>query len=288
MKKVFEHISCKDKEFSRAEYESLRSEMNMRVNMAYAHGFTLATIMLVFWAAIFAFCKDLFDLATASDSIIGKSAIIDIIIVFAVVFFCSIPCLLVYPFSVKYNDNIRQIVNIASYLRVFYEYPSMIRKEKKTEEGTAQVIGWEVLHCNHNIPKGNMLAFEYVIIAIGSIVLSTILGIALFGCIFGSTKLFESPEHYLITQPAVSYSICILGAVLCAGYLGFLYRVARLCRKHVKIDDLFEKFGKKYFEVYLQEAIDLKILSQDEAAELKEYMCEAEKRDRDIFCELKK
>lgn len=275
MKKVFEHISCKDKEFSRAEYESLRSEMNMRVSMGYSHGFTLATIMLVFWAAIFAFCKDLFDLATASDSIIGKSAIIDIPILLVIVFFCSIPCLLVYPFSVKYNDNIRQIVNIACFLRVFYEYPSLIRNEKKTEEGKAQVIGWEMLHCNHNIPQGNMLALEYVIISIGSIILSFVLGFTLFACVFGN--------EYLVARPVESYIACILGVVACAGYLGFLCWVAYLCKKQVKIDDLFEKFGKKYFEIYLQEAIELEILSQGEASELREYMSEATKRDKDIL-----
>lgn len=282
----YDFINCKDKSFNDIEYQALRNEQNKRVDMAYNHGYLLAGIILVFFAAIFAFCKDLFDIASNADSIIGKSAIIDSLITCVVIFFCGIPSLIVYPYSVKYHDNIRQIVSIATYLRVFYEYPSIIKNiEKEEEKDKFKVNGWELIHCSHNIPRGNFLAIELYVITIASIILATLFGIALFSCMIGSKFFFDNAPYI---ENSFSIPIIIFFIVLAFAYLIFLIITANRCHKNVKIETLFETYGEIYFNEYLKEAQELNLYDEHEAKELKDYMQKMNVRDILILQELKK
>lgn len=197
-------FDCADKCFSVEEYRTLKNEQSMRTKMVFTNGFTLVGIVLVFWAAIFAFCKDLLDLITAEGSLIGKSAIIDCIIALAIIFFCSVPTILAFAFSVKYRDNIRQIVNIANFIKVFYEYPTMI-KENSENAVKDDLFGWETLHSIRDNGKEKFTAVEYAVISIGSLILTLIFGIALFSCLLG-LKLVHK-EHKYIENSGLSTAI---------------------------------------------------------------------------------
>lgn len=282
MKNEYQYIDCSGMLFNEIEFKALRNEQQMRVEMAYNHGHILAGIILVFWAAIFAFCKDLYDIASAADSVIGKSALIDSLIACGITVFCGIPTLIIYPFSVKYHDNIRQIVSIATYIRVFYEYPSFIKEKNEAEENKdkPKVNGWELIHCSHNIPRGNFLAIEFYVISIASIILSTLLWAALFACIFGIN------HNYI--EGCFSNTINSFFLLISFIYLIFLCIIAKYCYKNVKIEKLFETYGEIYFDKYLQEAQDLKFLNEQEIEGLKEYMKKMNIRDTLIKEELHK
>lgn len=273
-KTTYDYINCSEKSFNEIEFQTLRNEMNTRLDIAYGHGFTLAAVILVFWAAIFTFSKDLYDLAAASDSIIGKSAFVDGLVVCAVVLFCGIPTLLIYPFSIKYRDNIRQIISIATYIRVFFEYPSFIKRKEKGKD-SPKVFGWELLHCNHNIPHGNHLAIEYFIISVASIILATVFGAALVACIIGN---FKNPEHVYV-EGSFAVPIIIISGIIAIAYLIFLGVVACRCKKNVKIEDMFAGYGSAYFELYVKQAVELNIFDQQAANELIEYMKDMGERD---------
>lgn len=281
MKSDYEFINCKDKQFNEMEFQALRNEQNMRLDMAYNHGYVMAAMILVFWAAIFAFCKDFYEIASAEDSIIGKSAFIDSIIACTIAVFCGIPALIIYPYSVKYHDNIRQIVSIATYIRVFYEYPSLIAgiEKAKNNNDKPKVNGWELVHCSHNIPRGNYLTIEYFIISIASILISLIFGGALFACIIGVDHNFIEGVY---SDPIIITFIGIFFA-----YLIFLGIVAHRCLKNIKIKNLFAVYGEIYFREYLKQAQEFEMFNEDEARELKEYMEKLNTRDLLVTQELR-
>ena len=118
--------NLKGRRFSDTEYNNLRNEQNKRIDMAFNHGLTVASIMLVYLAAllvaIYYFCQ----IAMNDSSIIGKDAFADCLIAAVIIMLCGLPTFIIEPFSVKFHDNIRQIVSIANYVRVFYEFPSLI------------------------------------------------------------------------------------------------------------------------------------------------------------------
>lgn len=284
MKIVYDYINCKGKEFSDKEYEALRNEAKMRTELPQTHGYTLASITLVFFAAIFAFCEDLYSIVSSEGSIVGRYIVIDCLFAFAIIIFCGLPTLLIHPFSVKFHDNIRQIVSIAAYCRVFYEYPTMIKNSdpntEKPQNRDTGVKSWELLHCNSVIPHGNWFAFEFYIISWASIFLSFIFGTILFGCIFGM------PHEYSNTPGNI-----VIGAafvLLSLAYFVGLFLIKHRCHKNVKIGKLFEVYEEVYFNAYAEEAVAIEFFTEEQAKELAQYREYMQDRDRKLADVIKK
>ncbi len=84
-------IDLHGKTFDTSEYEALRREMDYRVNVAYGHGFTLISVILVFFSAIFVFIAEILKMAMEPDSIFGVSIWYDLGVVFAISVFCPFP-----------------------------------------------------------------------------------------------------------------------------------------------------------------------------------------------------
>ncbi len=274
-------INCKGKLYSEHEYAFLRDEQNRRLEMAYTHGFTVATIVLVFWAAIFAFCGNLYDMTIGSESIFGRMMWIDCIVTFVIILFCSVPALIMVPFAVRYHDNIRVIINIGAYKKLFYEYPSLIKaKEETGNSDSLKVYSWELLHCNRVIPKGNWIAYEYFLIALFTVVLSVILGVVLFACIFFIPHEYHnSPVNWVI---GIAF---VIGAVV---YIGYLIICTVRVYKHVRVNKFFEIYGDLYFNAYVAEAKAIGLITPSEARELKKIKEEGQERDKKLSDDFEK
>ena len=109
MKSNFYGMTSKGKKMSEAEFHSLRSEMDMRVGMAFTHGFSVVSISLVFFAAIFVFISGFIDFTLKENAVTGQAAFIDCFITLGIEFLCLIPALIMIPYGYKYRDNIRVI-----------------------------------------------------------------------------------------------------------------------------------------------------------------------------------
>ncbi len=267
-------LNCQGKKFDTDEYNGLKREMELRINMGYSHGYTIAAIVLVYWAAIFAFCKDLYDLATAENSIIGTNGIIDGILIAVIAFFCGIPCCIVYPATCKLADNIRQMASISAYFRVFYEFPTLCSKAGE-ENG---VRAWEVLHCDRNFKHQRHLALEYFIIALGAIVLTFAMSFILFACIISASK--GDPAHYLHSQPTQNWAGIGIGIALCLVQLGFLISCLYQCYRNVSVRKITEKYSKEYSAIYLQQAKELQFYTSEEIDAFMQYEKKIEERDK--------
>lgn len=284
MDKANDIISFEGKIFSEEEFRTLRSEQDMRIKMVFSNGYTLAGIILVFWAALFTLCKDLIEIANANNSLIGKSALMDCAITLGIVVFCSIPALLAFAFSIKYHDNIRQIVSIANYIRVYHEYPSMIRKTQNTDEKKCGIFGWEVLHCNHEIPNGKFIAYEYGIIAIASLIMSMLLGGALFACVWGIPIGGQLPAY---REGHAALTVIIISVIIGILYILFVLVLVVCCIKNISVDKLFAKYGSIYFDEYVEHAVAVGLITEHEKEILKNNMNSMHKRDSEIHCKLK-
>ncbi|MDE6585718.1 MAG: hypothetical protein K2K80_03460 [Clostridia bacterium] len=297
MKITYDYINCKDKVFSETEYNNLRNEQNKRVDIAFSHGFTVATITLVFFAGIFAFMGDFFKFLVDTESgktVVGLYAVIDCSIIFAVAFFCGLPNLLILPFSFKYHDNIRVLTNIGAYCRVFYEYPSLISKIEKEdkkkknnpekpdndkEDKKPKVFGWELLHCNGVIPHGNWVAKEYCIISVASLVLSVVMGVVLFACVAHFHTDFFANAWDLI----VIIAFIIVFIAFTVG-LGFSFKHTR---KNTQVKKLFSVYCPLYFEEYVNTAVDFGLFTAEQSQELIRYRGHRSKCDERIEMEIK-
>lgn len=288
MKTVYDFISLNGKQFDETEYKCLRDEQNKRLDLAFNHGLTVTSIILVFFAAIFVFVGDFYTIATDTEkSIIGQNIFTDIIILVVIAFFCGLPTIIIKPFSVKFHDNIRVITNIGAYCRVFYEYPSLIFNKNKsdindnnsnnndcTPQKKNKAYGWELLHGNSVVPQANSFATEYFIIALISIILSVTFSCVLYACIFTfHSDYFNSP---------LGYVVLIFSMLVVAAYWICLILATHLIYKNQHAGKFFKAYSELYFMYYVDTAVEMELLTEEQAKELIDYF--NYKRGKD--CEL--
>lgn len=253
-------IDLRGRTFDTAEYEALRREMDYRVNVAYGHGFTLISVILVFFSAIFVFIAEILKMAMDPDSIFGISIWYDLGVVFAISVFCAVPVFIVYSFSVKYEDNLRQICNIAAYQKVFHECPSLIGKAGS--DPAAGVRGWEMLHCNPDVPQAKVIASEYVAISAVAVVLSAILWLALSVC-----SCVMRPQYFGSGQLAGSVAAVCVFFLLFAALEAWLFLLLRKTRNNTKGDEIIGRYSPDYTKQYLRKACCLSLLTSEQAVQ---------------------
>ena len=150
MKKTFE-LSGENCFHDKAEYIRLHDELFKRMEWLFSQGYTLVSMVAVFWSIT------LSVLGTFLTNRLPSSSPFVFFIPLLVVFLVGLPAILVFPFSVKYQDSLRTVVSLAAYLRVFYELPSMLKKKtyEKNRNGEKQhaIYAWETLHCDTHFER---------------------------------------------------------------------------------------------------------------------------------------
>ena len=232
--------------------------------------------MLVYISGILLFIKSFYEMLVDPDTIMGRYGVLDGVVLLGVMILTSVPVFIIGAFSVKYNDNIRQLVNISSYIRVFYEAPSFF--DNKTEECEdksirSDLFGWELLHCNFNLTKGKKMAFEYVLIAIISCVLSIVSGIA-----FLLSDMASNFSQY----ETIGKVFLILSAVIALFYVVFTVLKCVEIRRNTDTEKLFAVCGQVYCEQYLETAEELQILTQEQRNIIEDYLQIKNKKDEDL------
>ncbi len=252
----------KDRQFSETEYQALRQEQNLRIEMIYTHGFTLASLVLVFFSAIFVFVGNICELSLNNCPVLSQNIWIDSVISFVVSVFCLLPVALVFCFSAKNEDNLRQIISCAAYQKVFFEFPSLLSKKIKDGKDTG-ILGWEMLHCQQKIPKAKFIAAEYFVIAIASIILSLFLGLAL--CLYS----YFSNDYYSNSLNVINSALCItLFSLLFITLIGISVWLTVKIRKNTNSDNIIKKYGESYFHKYVELARNLGFLTDEQIENL--------------------
>ncbi len=249
--------------FDDLEYQSLRNELNVHIDMAYKQSFTIISIVLVYYAAIFAFYKDIYNLIINTNVLSGS------ILSWTIMLICGLPTILIFPFSVKYHDNIRSIICIATYCKIFYEFPTMLKTE-------TPVKAWELIHCNSMIPYGRMFASIHYIISWAGTILCGVFGAHIILSIINMYGFFNN------------FAIIILDLLIYIGVIVVLFYFKHQCHKNVNFQHLCSLYEEKFSEVYIEEAVNCFGLTPEQKNQFFELRKSIYRRDYNLIMELKK
>lgn len=234
------------------DYDRVVKEQMQRIDYAYNGSKSLLTMFIAFWSiptAILAFIFGGVEI-TADVHLLNVIMLIFSILSFSLVY-CS------YIFSCKQHDNIYQVCSLACYNKVFYEYPKILQY-KSNKEGTVnneEFLGWEALHVAQDLARDIGFVKEYYITAIVSSILCAIFDTALSVFIF-TRPIFTDTWTNILT--IIIVCICVTTLAVCMIY-------SCKIRKNSNIKKMFVKFHEKFTMEYISKAIELNILTKDEA-----------------------
>lgn len=245
-------IDLSGRNFNNDEYNALRQEINYRLNVIYSYGFSLVSVILVFFSMVLVFATKILEIIIDQNSIFGNSIYVDLTVIFVVTSFCALPVLLVYSYSVKYEDNLRQICNISAFQEVFFEYPSFLANKKD------KITAWEFFHRTSSVPKAKMIALEYIAVSIISIILTFSLGLILCLCsCCTNSKIFFDSNHLIGSIITVClFSILLIGVIL--ALLALTFKI----RDNTRSDKILKNYLNYYINIYLEYAKHYGILNK--------------------------
>lgn len=150
-------------ELKSSEYNSLRSELQMRINNMYNHNYSIITLVIAVWAFIISGFID-----CSSNGVFTQ---IKPLTSFIALLPMSI-ALIVLILMAQWNENIMSISDISAYIIVNHELTNILDDNKKSN------IYWET-HSTANLFMANKAIWfsnlAYLIVSIGSVILSVIL-----------------------------------------------------------------------------------------------------------------
>lgn len=229
------------RKFDVAEYQSLREEIKIHIEMAYRQSYTIISMVLVYLVAVLAFFSELYNLIVSQDLLISMLLFCIIIALF------GFPTLLAKPFAKNYHDNIRAILSISIYCKIFHEWIVL-------DDCSLDAKGWELNHSNHEL--------SHRIVPIHNLV--SIIGI-FFYITSGSCLLYSLFEFYGVN------SWIWVGAVIFIAYAAFL-----VCTSISTSRLVGRKIQAKYVEIFLNEYIKKAIvyygMTELQGEKLKEFL----------------
>ena len=219
------------------EYITLRDETNERIQIMNNQGANAFGIVLTAWAAGFG----MLGVLLANISKIPPYLIKYIFTLQIIAFLASL--LMLLPMSVKSGENLRQIISLGTYIRVFYNY---LPQHGKVQE---PLLFWDTADKRINYfatSKGlrktdNHLAswynHEYIILGLASFIFMLISLMMLF-------------DHLLSTgQVSKKWILGFIGIVLLFLALFVVYQIYKSSCAKLNLMGVTEEYMKKYILV---------------------------------------
>ena len=173
-----------------------------------------------------------------------------------------IPILFFVPLAVKSGENLIQIASISTYIRIFYEYPTIDRKKSWNWESSNNLLS------NANVDRKKksfamkFFNLEYTILSICSF------GIFMFFSIIDFNQIYNK---YVVKREIRTgdYAICLLAGIILALFaiasIFFIYKNS--CMKYTLMSAT-----EKYLFAYIEVAQERKILTKEQAEDAKRKM----------------
>ena len=225
------HIGVNEEEYKRIYAENLQ-----RIKSLFSQGYSLLTVICAIWTLTVSVClslaeKQVIDLGNGSTSFY----------IIALMFLLGLPIFISFPLSVRQHDNLRAICSLSAYTKVFFEMPSIVRKEKC-------LFAWETAHCDSKLSKTTFFNFEYILIVIVS---------NLFTLICGFLSIVNSIFSKNITLMIVTFVAVTLFQFL------LIFLSVSIC-KNAKTKHHIDDYSKKYLNIYLELASELGFATEEE------------------------
>ncbi|MCM1438069.1 MAG: hypothetical protein NC131_02495 [Roseburia sp.] len=243
--------------FAKEEYQSLRAELQSRIDHFNTHNVKIITVILTVWTVGFSlYSIFLGNLNTENAQLINIVLIILDLVLIA-------PMFLLLPISVKTSTNLSLIASLKAYIMVFYELKSFDNNTKDFK--------WEIMSekANLRLTKkksfGNAISkfvFDFVN---GEYVILMLLSFAIFMYTYYMTVKYA--ENVLnLDSGKIPYFI----SMVCFLVVWFL--VFFIVLYSTSVGTHYKKPLKKYSLIYLDEAIEMGYLSNDNYEKYKEFL----------------
>lgn len=166
-----------------------------------------------------------------------------------------IPILFFVPLAVKSGENLIQIASISTYIRVFYEYPTMKNEKSWNWESANNLLS------NANVDRKNqsfLMKFfnlEYTVLAICTFLIYIYLNVIDFNRIY--SNLVRTQQVY-----SIQFVLYLMGNVILVilSILGIYVIYRSSCMKYTLM-----KATEEYVDKYIEVALQRKIISKKEA-----------------------
>ena len=234
------------------DYNRVVKEQMQRIDYAYNGSKTLLTMFIAFWSVPTAMLAFIFGGNKITEDVYLLNVIM---LIFSTLSFSLVWC--AYVFSCKQYDNIYQVCSLACFNKVFYEYPKIL-KCKNAKVGTASnedFLGWEALRSELDFKHNIGFNKEYCVIAIISSLLCFIFDVAISVFIF-TRQSFTGLWTMILTIAIICSCFLMLG--ICVFFI-------RKTLNNSNISTMFKKFHEKFTKDYVSKAVELHILTKDEA-----------------------
>lgn len=229
-------------QFSTHEYDSLRSEIVSRIEHLNQEANSTIIVCLSAWTIGVALNTAIEELGTQQSILFFFMA--------PVVFLLPIFCMI--PLSAKTRDNVQQIAAISAYIKVFYEYRSLLDGK--------ELFQWEMTYAAHSPVHNNkrrqsrimnLYSAEYAIFSILSLLVS------LFTFIYIATSKHESfPSCQLYVGYLAAFVILFFVMIL------FIWGICWISRSRTAM----KKLTVEYLELYIARAVQIGVITNEEAA----------------------
>lgn len=225
--------------FSLSEYQSLRDEIIQRTSGIEPQvSNVIITMLSVLGVGI--------TLSLGIDT--GELGKYQILLSFIRAVIFVVPIFYSLPLAIKSGENLRQIVSISAYIRVFFEYPSMKRKDEK--------LNWEITNNLMSITnvdrhkKSTMVKFyqsSYTVLAIVSY------------CLYVLFSVVSITDFYKIGNTALLVCLIIGYTVLAV----FSLLAVVETQKNSSIKRNLMDNSEKFIDAYIKRAIEIGLYSKD-------------------------
>ena len=241
------------------EYKSLRDELISRNSIINSQASTAVVTIISAWAAAFTFRMSIMsNLSDNADFDIYEE--IQMRFLSAAIFI--IPILFFVPLAVKSGENLIQIASISTYIRIFYEYPTMEKKKSWNWESANNLLS------NANVDRKKQsfamkfFNLEYTILSICSFLIFIFFSVIDFNQIYNQYVLrgkIRTGDYVICVFASIILTILAIVSIF------FIYRNS--CMKYTLMSDT-----EKYLFAYIEVARKRKIITEKQVEDAKQKM----------------
>ena len=257
------------------EYKSLRDELISRNSIINSQASTAVVTIISAWAAAFTFRMSImseqkpnldFSLEKINDDEYRISADFDIYEEIQMRFLSAaifiIPILFFVPLAVKSGENLIQIASISTYIRIFYEYPTMEKKKSWNWESANNLLS------NANVDRKKQsfamkfFNLEYTILSICSFLIFIFFSVIDFNQIYNQYVLrgkIRTGDYVICVFAGIILTILAIVSIF------FIYRNS--CMKYTLMSAT-----EKYLFAYIEVARKRKIITEKQVEDAKQKM----------------
>lgn len=231
------------------EYGRINDELLDRIRSLFSQGHTFLALVGAIWTIAAATWGVIFQNITTAFS--KENILWGLVFNFFVMFLFGLPSLLSFPFSIKHHDNLRAVVSLSAYIKVFYEAPAIFPANEDSPR--KRLLAWESLHCDAKLSKTRFFHSEYIIATLGADIIAFLCSIVSLCNLIS----FEAFQKHLLAS--------IVFVVVSVLYIAIIIFLTVHVWRYSRVILYMKLYGSEYVNSYLRKAVAIKHITPEQA-----------------------